>query len=215
MFVEVPPMTDTPQDGVEQRTAPDWATIRQMLEDDREAVHQLWSDCYAEPDWQWIDAATDGADESVTGFIAVGSRRIVGFAIVGVEGVETAEERHNVEIADHVEGDAVGWLRQLVVHPAARGNGIGTELTRARLWWLANHPEDPVHAAATCWVREDGPDARGVLERLGFEQTAYYEAPYEYDEPGECPDCESECTCDGATYVGEIASAAHEVVRHA
>lgn len=190
---------------------PNWATVRPMLESDGEAVHALWEDCYVDPNWSWIELATDPNDERATGFVAVGSRRIVGFTIVGVGPVDWAEEAYEVDIADYVEGDSVGWLRQIAVHPAVRGNGLGTELTRARLFWLANHPRDPTHAAAVCWAREDGPDARGVLERFGFEQTAYHEDAYDVD--GTCPDCGAECSCDGATYVGRIADVLTEVDR--
>lgn len=182
---------------------PDWCSIQPMLGDHREAVHELWADCYAEPSAEWIDAAV-GDNTTTRGFVARTSSRIVGFSIVGAGSVEWAEDEHEVDLEPHVASDTVGWLRQIVVHPAVRGNGIGTELTRARLWWLWRHDLDPTHAAAVCWVREGGPDARGILDEFGFEETERHHSPYETEE---CPDCDGVCGCDGATYVGEIATA--------
>ncbi|MBQ2412024.1 MAG: GNAT family N-acetyltransferase, partial [Anaerotignum sp.] len=57
----------------------------------------------------------------------------------------------------------VSVLWQIVVAPAGRGKGIGTDLVKD---WISLEREDA--AKFQLWVREDNPPALKMYEALGF-----------------------------------------------
>jgi GNAT superfamily N-acetyltransferase len=176
--------------------------VRRVGSHDRDAVLSLWEQYYGPTDEGMVDAAIGSDNGRVHGYVADVDGSVVGFAIATIAEKDWINGRFDVEIEEHVSHRLNGVLFQVVVEPAYRGRGIGTRLTRQRIHWLATHEVELHHVLAVCWVREDGPDARGIVERFGLEEVEYIDREPVEDHP--CPDCDGVCDCDGALHIAPI-----------
>lgn len=175
--------------------------VRPLQESDRQRVLTLWENHFGDSVESMFDAAV-GDHDRVAGFAGVVNDDLAGFGIAAIGSPEWLEGDYDeLDVQPYVSGDLIGTLYQIVVAPNYRGRGIGTRLTRRRLRWLATHDDDIQEIVATCWERENGPDARGIVERFGFEAVDLIE--WDNPEDGWCPDCGEGCTCNSVLYVLE------------
>lgn len=167
---------------------------------DKERVLSLWGKYYGgTPNEAMLDAAVSGENDRTAGFAGMVGQTLVGFGIASVAPLDWINSVYDIDAEPHVSHKLNGLLYQSVVEPTHRGRGIGTTLTHRRLHWLAAHEVDLYHVLAVCWVREDGRDARSIVERFGLESVEYIER--EPDPDHWCPDCGEGCDCDAELYL--------------
>jgi len=63
--------------------------------------------------------------------------------------------------------DPAGFIHDVVVEPAARGQGLATRLVEAAAAWLEEHGAPRV----MLWTAEKNPTAQRLFERAGFRRT--------------------------------------------
>lgn len=106
-------------------------------------------------------------------------------------------------------GHRVGELKSSVVVPAARGRGIGTDMLRATLQFLA--AGGCRYAVTASWVAVDAAHTSlGMLDRAGFTALATVPGYWADDQTAggfTCPDCGDKCRCTAAIMALDLAAA--------
>ncbi|MFA1612033.1 GNAT family N-acetyltransferase [Halobellus rubicundus] len=166
-----------------------------------DAAKRLWSErfeCDDEKADKWLYNARIDTDYVTQGFVAVDRTQVVGFGIAAVGSAEYA----NNYVGDALDldvPDPTGILHILVVDADYEGQGIGTELVKCRLQWLATTDAETV--IGTAWHRETHHDSRALFAKFGFERVATIEEYYlKTHGHTDCPDCEAECRCDASVW---------------
>lgn len=126
--------------------------------------------------------------------VGVARAVIVPFSSLGLE--------LNLSAAIGLPGESqVGLLKTLAVAPGARKQGIGAQLTQARLQWLSLRRVST--ALAVSW-QGAGPAAAALLQACGFRAVARLEAPYADESLAHgvaCPVCGAPpCACPGTLF---------------
>ena len=92
-----------------------------------------------------------GQDDFAPPFVAVRDDAIVGFA-------------HMSASRDEDEGAAAGEVTSIYIDKSVLGSGVGAELWRAAIEWLAQHGHDSV----SVWVLSSNTRGREFYERMGL-----------------------------------------------
>jgi GNAT superfamily N-acetyltransferase len=95
-------------------------------------------------------------DPEVVLYVAERAGAAVGYAYAGLEPQSWKELR-----------DPAGFIHDVVVDEAARGQGIGTRLVEAAASWLEAHGAPRV----MLWTAEKNGSAQRLFERAGFRRT--------------------------------------------
>ena len=92
---------------------------------------------------------------------------------------------------------AVGLLGSVAVEPAARGNGIGYELTTAGVTFLRSQGHTVLYAES--WLGSPGPRSDGILQRHGFEALGLVPGHWSRTQAPlmPCVICGPSCMCTG------------------
>ncbi len=138
------------------------------------------------------------ADDSAI-LIAHGSAGLLGLVIVAVADRDVrAQLTRSLSVlgsAGNLPDEPVGWLRAIVVDPAARGQGIGGWSVRAGLEVLRQKRCRTVYAAS--WISGSGQQSDGILTRNGFDSLGvianYWSEVADYQ--GSCAVCGEPCQC--------------------
>jgi GNAT superfamily N-acetyltransferase len=139
-----------------------------------------------------------GDDSAV--FIACGPAGLVGVSIVAVADLAARAQLNRsltaLGSADHIPaGEVVGWLRAVVVDPAARGQGIGSRTVETALEFLRQKRCRTEYAVS--WVSGTGQESGGMLARIGFTTLGvianYWSEIVDYH--GSCAVCGKPCRC--------------------
>lgn len=109
----------------------------------------------AEAGYAWFLGTQLGLAEVLV-LVAVQGERIVGYVYAGIEPMSWKELR----------GPA-GFIHDVVVEEAARGQGVATGLLAAAAAWLEQHGAPRL----MLWTAEHNAAAQRLFERLGFRRT--------------------------------------------
>jgi len=123
-------------------------TIREVGDDDVEAVVALWRDCGLTRPWNDPHADVAAARRNPTSTVLVAldeSSAVVGTAMAGYEG-------HR------------GWLYYVAVAPGLQGTGLGRRVVAAAEAWL----QDAGAAEVRLMVRTSNTRVLGFYARLGY-----------------------------------------------
>jgi GNAT superfamily N-acetyltransferase len=173
----------------------------------RDQIEELWLE-FSKPDAELLDVALDPDHENYEYnqvFSAVTQNGdLVGFAVACRCGQEWLLDALGVEVLEHRVADRNGYLHTLCVDPDYREQGIGSQLVKTRLEWLASHDVEATFGVA--WLPEEGPSSRYLFEKFGFEELAHVREYYyrDIDPRRWCPDCGEPCECDAKIYGREI-----------
>jgi len=99
----------------------------------------------------------------------------------------------------------VGSLEALAVKPTRQRRGLGTELTRAQMRWLADQGCDV--AVAVSWIPAGRSTSGPMYERLEFVGTAPIDDFYLEESIADgwtCPQCQGPCHCAGALFYARL-----------
>jgi GNAT superfamily N-acetyltransferase len=108
-----------------------------------------------EDGYQWF-LGTQLEEPDVVIYVAEQDGAVVGYAYAGLEPQSWKELR-----------DPAGFIHDVLVDPAVRGGGIGTQLVDAAARWLEEHGAPRV----MLWTAERNPGAQRLFERAGFRRT--------------------------------------------
>lgn len=167
-----------------------------------ERAKQLWETYFGVPDDHadnWLHDARIDTETPTQGFVAVRGTSLLGFGIATDANRGYAQEYFSVDI-DIDLWERTGILHIIVVDEQYEGQGIGSDLVRARLRWLRNVTEVG-GVMGVSWHREDHVDSRVLFEKFGFEAVETVEEYYaKSEEHVPCVDCEGSCRCDATIY---------------
>jgi len=105
--------------------------------------------------YEWF-LGTQLEETDVVIFVAEQAGAVVGYVYAGLEPQSWKELR-----------DPAGFIHDVVVEPAARGQGLATRLVEAAAAWLEEHGAPRV----MLWTAEKNPTAQRLFERAGFRRT--------------------------------------------
>jgi len=108
----------------------------------------------------------------------------------------------DAQIADELNGKAVGSFSTLSVREDLQGRGIGQGISQARLRWLRERGCDVILGVS--WVSGQRHTSDRVFEKLGFRAVRLVEEFFRVaalKNPFECPACRvTPCVCSAVLY---------------
>lgn len=186
--------------------SPDYPMILPLQECHQSRCRELWLDRFGAVEGhadQWLHDARVDVDQPTQGFVLKPSAlTIAGFAIATIVDREYAEDYIEVDV-DFEPWERTGIHHMLVVDEDYESQGVGTELVRHRLEWLAAMDVDGV--VGISWHRDTHHDSRPLFETFGFDAVATVEEYYAVHEDAPCPDCDGSCRCDATIYARSLA----------
>lgn len=145
-----------------------------------------------------LRSIASGGDSAV--FVAHGPAGLLGVSIVAVaDATVRAQLKRSFSALGTGEGmsvgEAVGWLRAVVVDEAVRGQGIGDQCVKAGLEFLGQKRCRTTYAVS--WVSGTGQESAGMLTGNGFSSLGvvanYWSEVVDYH--GACAVCGRLCRC--------------------
>lgn len=176
-----------------------------MEEQHTDRVVELWDRRFGaveEYTDEWIaDSLEEG--KPTEAFVAVNGGYVLGFGIATFSTPDYVRDYVDLDVFDRPLPDNCGVLHILCVDEKYEGRGIGTELVKARLRWLAVEGCEAVFGIS--WHREDHRDSRALFEKFGFDAVETVEEYYRKSQGrAPCPDCGEGCLCDATIYRREL-----------
>ena len=150
----------------------------------------------------WLEDTLD-EDRPEETFVALDGGNVLGMGVATLCEPDYAHDYVGFDVPEFNARDPTGVLHMNAVAEDRTGEGLGTELFKARLQYL--RASGARGAFGIAWHREDHPDSRPIFEKFGFDCLGtwdrYYARTHGRDN---CPDCGGECSCTASLYASDF-----------